>query len=233
MLTGQYCSECGQAADVERYTFGSFSHEIYGTLRKIDITTTFATAVALLRQPGVFIHGYLAGKRVGYIGPIKFFFYSLIADVIVRGWAYWLTGDPSYGSILTADTKVQVMALVSTLFWSVLWKLFYRKAGFNIAEFAVCAIFFESQANLLTIITLFISIPLKPFSPSIGSAIIVADFLIAAIYGFYFARQVFNESWPKTLFKQTILIALFAVCVMIVLSGELALQNLTYPIKNP
>jgi len=208
---------CGQAADVERYTFSSFLRELYNNVRKVDITATFATALALLRAPGEFIHGYLTGKRVGYINPIKFFFYAMIADVFVNEVLFRFTGDKAFSTPLTGSTVVQLVGLLATIFWGILWKLFYRKSEFNIVEFAVCAIYFETQTDLLASVFLLVTAPF--LIPSISNILVSVDLLLTAAYGFYFAHQVFKETWFMTLIKQTVLIILFLSFLTAILSS--------------
>lgn len=211
---GDFCNMCGQAADVERYTFSSFLRELYNNIRKIDITATLATAIALLRRPGDFVKEYLAGKRVGYINPIKFYFYAMIADVLVRGLLLWLTGDQAFASPLTGITMYQIEGLLTTIFWGLLWKVFYRSSKFNVIEFAVCAIYFEAETNLVATTLMFITAPLRNTMPYIPTVLTSVDLLLTAAYGVYFARQIFQEPWPKTIIKQTLLMILFIILLV-------------------
>ncbi|HQZ96885.1 MAG TPA: DUF3667 domain-containing protein [Pyrinomonadaceae bacterium] len=211
---GDFCNMCGQAADVERYSLSSFLRELYNNLRKIEISTTFATAIELLRRPGDFVKEYLAGKRVGYINPIKFYFYAMIADVLVRGLFLWLTGDQAFASPLTGNTMYQIEGLLSTIFWGLLWKVFYRSSKFNVIEFAVCAVYFEAETDLFATTLMVITAPLRNSMPYIPTVLTSVDLLLTAAYGIYFARQIFEEPLPKTIIKQTMLMILFIILLV-------------------
>jgi len=224
---GNYCNLCGQAADVERYSFGSFVREIYHNVRKVDITTTFVTSIELLKHPGYFLHDYLEGKRVGFIGPIKFFFYSLVADILVRQFLQWLTGDPSFAADTISDNRMQVVGLVSTILWGVFWRLFYWRSELTLAELAVCALFYEAQTNLLSTTTMILLAPFRANIPPTGGGVVLVELLIMVSYGFYFARQLFKESWWKIIIKQTVLLTLYLMLLTLALFGDLVIDIAT------
>lgn len=221
-LIGEYCYACGQAADVERYTISSFLRELYHNIRKIDISTALATFLALLRRPGAFVHDYLAGKRVGFINPVKFFFYAMIMDILVHELLQRVTGDTAFASPLTGSTIFQIFGLLATIFWGVLWNVFYRSSALNIVEFAVCAIYFETQTDLFATVFVIITAPFRDTMPSIPTGLVYVDLLLTAAYGVYFARQIFQERWLTTLIKQTILTILFIIFLVTIMSGPIS-----------
>lgn len=225
-LVGNFCSLCGQAADVERYAFGSFSRELYHGLRKVDISATFVTIIELLKRPSEFLRGYLAGRRVGYAGPIKFFFYALIADILIRQLLQWITGDLSYAASTTADSKMQVSALVATVIWSLFWRLLYRRTELTMAELAICAIFFESEINFLSTFALVLLVPFRNWIHTDVESIFMIDITITIIYSIYFARNLFNESWWKLAIKQSLLLVLYMLVIVFALFGNLLLDAL-------
>ncbi len=208
-IVGAFCHDCGQASNVERYSLASFARELYKNARQIDLSATIATSIELLRRPGDFVREYLAGRRVRYINPVKFFFYSLVTDVFVRGTLHWFSGEPMYTSILTADTRFQFAALLSTVFWGVAWRLFYRKSGFNLVECIVCGLFLESQSNLFSSMTMVITFPLRNDIPNFTAWLAAFDILTTLIFGIILARQLFHEKTFITIAKQMILLILF------------------------
>jgi hypothetical protein len=214
LFTGAYCNVCGQSADVEPYSYKSLLRELHRQIRKIDIATTFATSRELFLRPGQFIRGYLAGKRVGYVNPFKFFFYTLVADILVNGALRSATGDASFDAGLEANTNAQLLLLGSTVFWGVLWKVFYRESGLHPAEFAVCAIFFVAETSLIQTAVLILSLPTRRFYPSTLRALPYIDLLVSSVYGVHLTRQVFQESWLKTLLKQAVLMLVFILLLV-------------------
>lgn len=95
--------------------------------------------------------------------------------------------------------------------------MFYRSSKFNVIEFAVCAIYFEAETNLFATTLMVITAPLRNTTPYIPTVITSVDLLLTAAYGVYFARQIFQESWPKTIIKQTLLMILFIILLVTIL----------------
>ncbi|MBP7377138.1 MAG: DUF3667 domain-containing protein [Pyrinomonadaceae bacterium] len=219
-LIGEYCYVCGQPSVVERYTPKNLFFEIYNNARKIDISKTFATSIELARRPGEFVHAYLAGQRVGYINPVKFYFYAMIANALIREMLQIATADPIFASPLTGNTAFQIFGLLATVFWGVLWKLFYRGTELNWVEFAVCAIYFEAQTDIFTVTLLVFVAVFREYTQFAYSAFVLADLLVTTAYGIYFARRVFRESWPMTIVKQSALLILFAALLAFVVSDQ-------------
>jgi len=204
-----FCNVCGQASDVGRYAVNSFLHEVYQSVRKVDFTATFTTSIELLRYPGLFVREFLAGKRVGYINPIKFYFYGFIADYGLRSVLTFFTGDVTYHSRTDADTTFQIIGLVSTAFWGVLWKLLYRRTQMNSVEFAAAAIFFEAETNVLASAAMLILSPIKAYSVLSDQNLALIELVIEVGYAFYFAKSLFGESIFKTAIKQFALTAIY------------------------
>lgn len=224
-FAGKYCNVCGQSADVEPYSYKSLLREFNHQIRKIDVVTTYATSRDLFKKPGEFIRDYLAGKRVGYVNPLKFYFYALVADILVRGALQRVTGDASFNAGLEADTNFQLLWLVSTGFWGVLWKIFYRDSGLHPAEFAICAIFFVAQTTLIGTAMLILSVPVRALFPSTQTVLAFINLSVSGVYSIYLAHQVFKESWLKTLLKQTVLIVLYVIFLAILILGVSALRS--------
>lgn len=223
---GVFCSLCGQAADVERYAFGSLLRELYQGLRKVDISATFVTIIELLKRPSEFLRGYLAGRRVGYAGPIKFFFYALIADILIRQLLQWITGDLSYAASTTADSKMQVLGLISTIIWSVFWRLLYWNSELTLAELAVCAIYFESEINFLSTVVLVLLALFRHRLYGEVDSVFITDLLLTFGYSLYLSRKLFGESWWKVATKQSLLLVLYVLVIIIALFGNLVFEAL-------
>lgn len=219
---GDFCNMCGQAADTERFAFGSLIRELYNTIRRVDVTATFATCLQLFRRPGEFLIDYLAGRRVGYINPVKFFFYSIIADILIRQLLQWLTGDQSFAAGITTDTRIQILGACTTVLWGLAWRLFYWNKELNLAEFAVCALFFESQTNFAGTLILVLTAPIREYMPSSGSIILISELLLTWCYGIYFSYQLFKEPAWKVGIKQTVLIIFYIALLVAMFRAETA-----------
>ncbi len=219
---GDFCNICGQAADTERFAFASLLRELYNTIRRVDITATFATCVQLFRRPGEFLDDYLAGKRVGYINPVKFFFYSIIADILIRQLMQWLTGDQSFAAGITTDTRIQILGAFTTVLWGLAWRLFYWQKELNLAEFAVCALFFESQTNFATTLMLVLTAPIREYMPNSGTTILISELLLTWCYGIYFSYRFFKEPAWKIGIKQTVLMIIYIALLVVMFRAEIA-----------
>ena len=218
-LKHSFCPSCGQASSTERYAFDTIFSEVYNHFRSIDLTTTFRTFVELIRRPGDFIRNYLNGQRVGYLNPVKFFFYSFVVSILVGGWVFWLTNDKEFQSLSKLDLRLEIAALISTVFWGLLWKLFYRKSGLNLAENIIVGLFLVGQTNFLSLLVSLILI-LLPFwkgEAALRASISdIAGIVIALGYSTILAKQLFREQLYLLIPKQVILSLLYFVLIIIV-----------------
>ena len=209
ILDGAYCRVCGQSAEVERYSAKAFAREVYHAIRKFDITTTAVTVLELLIRPGAFVRDYLAGKRVGFANPVKFFFYSFIAEILVRTTINQLAGPNFVPDTQMTSTWVQMFDFAATVFWGVLWRLFFPSSGLNAAECAVSALFFQGQTTFLAVSLLLLTIPLRYFVPVTVAYLDLIDLIVTTTYSYFFAVSLFRDSIFRTVVKQTILLILF------------------------
>lgn len=226
-VLGRFCQECGQASSTERYRFASLGRELYDQLRKIDASTTARTVFALLRDPGTFVRDYLSGKRVGFLGPIKYFFYSFVVQVLLGGIVFWLTHDRAFSSTSAIDLRFEIVSLISTVFWGLLWALFYRRSELNTVENVVAAIYFVAQVNFVAFFVQLIVFPFARFAAGLRDYLGLLDILITVGYSFYFARSLFSERLVLLVPKQLILTALYVVLLLITLFGDVMLRILT------
>lgn len=213
-LVGEFCHSCGQSASVKRYAPGNFAKEIYHTLRSIDLTTSVKTGWRLIVDPGNFVRDYLAGKRVGYINPVKFFFYTFLIELSVKTYL-----NPIFhvaDGETTMTRTLQIIDLISLIFWGLLWRVFYRKSGLNVAESAAAAIFYQSAINFFQTALLVAVIPVHYAFPNSNYIVTSVEFIPALIYAYFFVYRLFQESLWLTIIKQTILTVLFVIMLFII-----------------
>lgn len=218
-LTGDFCHVCGQSADTERYSTTHFAREAYQVIRKIEFSTPGVTLWQLVRRPGAFVRDYLAGKRVGFAGPARFFFFAFIAEILLRTTINQAAGPDFVHDTNLSSTWVQLSDFVATIFWGVLWRLFYPKSGLNVAECAVAGLYFQGATGFLGLIVLLVTIPIRYLAPASAVYFDVSDLLVMIVYSFVFAYSLFGESIVKTFIKQTILLFLFFTLLILVLVG--------------
>jgi hypothetical protein len=232
-LTGKFCRECGQSASVARYRFASLGGELYDQLRKVDIGRTAKTIWALLRRPGGFVRGYLAGKRVGYLAPIKYFFYSFVVQMLFGEFAFWLTHDRTFSGFAKIDLRLEVVTLASTVFWGILWALIYRRSKLNTVENVVAAIYFVAQVNFLATASEMVLLPFGAIASAIRENSGIIEVLLTMGYSFYFAGTLFNERILLLIPKQAFLTALYVTLLFFLVFGDALLRAVSRDVPLP
>lgn len=207
---GNFCQKCGQPSDTAGYTFGSFFREFFTHFTAVNTVTIFRTFFYLTTQPGYFLRDYLSGMRVGFAGPVKYFFYAFFVELTVRGFLIWATHDKQFESEGYRDINLQILDLFSTFFWGFLWWAFYRRSGLNFTENSVCALYFVAQMGFFSVVFLLISVPFAS-NQKFYFAVAILEFIVEVVYAFFFARRLFRDPLWKVVPKQIALTILYAL----------------------
>jgi len=105
LLTGRWCSQCGQAAiDYRR----SFRHVIVDALDSFlnFESKFFATIGWLIARPWHLTNQFLAGRRVRYVHPLRLYLLvSILFFFVVNYWAKSIHADPSK---LSAEDRADI-----------------------------------------------------------------------------------------------------------------------------
>lgn len=72
-FTGNFCFNCGQAANTSRLTWSSVMNNIFGGITNIANGFGF-TILELFTRPGYMINDFIHGKRVIYVKPFQIMF---------------------------------------------------------------------------------------------------------------------------------------------------------------
>ena len=102
LLSGRYCSACGQRVDTESHTVGHFLREVIEAFTHAD-SRLWSTMRPLLRRPGFLTHEYFAGRRARYLPPLRLY---LIMSVLFFVLNAVLSGSPSHGAAVAGDKPV-------------------------------------------------------------------------------------------------------------------------------
>jgi hypothetical protein len=78
LLSGPYCSQCGQAAIDYRRSFGHVLVDVLNEFLNWD-SKFFATIALLILKPWRLTNEFLAGKRVRYVNPLRLY---LLASIL-------------------------------------------------------------------------------------------------------------------------------------------------------
>lgn len=220
-LLGDFCYNCGQKSDVELFTFKTLLTYLYQSFRKFDaeLRNTF---IALLKNPGEFCRGYLAGKRKPYTDPVKFFFLSFVFQVTVFGFIRYVFQNPTIDEAAAkVATIVQLMILSSVLFWAIAFTIVFRRTGYNLAENTVCLLFLTSEARILSVFVQIIALPLYVYFSINGDLLDLISLAIFFVYMIYFSRQFYRENFAKVIFKNLLVIILFGILYLPIFMMEI------------
>ncbi|MFC0167269.1 DUF3667 domain-containing protein [Pseudoduganella danionis] len=72
VLTGQFCSHCGQEAILHHASVGEFLHEFVGHYVALE-GKLWGTVMRLLFRPGVLTLEYMRGRRVRFVQPLRLY----------------------------------------------------------------------------------------------------------------------------------------------------------------
>ena len=107
LLTGRWCSQCGQAAIDYRRSFRHVIVDVLDSFLNWD-SKFFATIGWLIARPWHLTNQFLAGRRVRYVHPLRLYLLvSILFFFVVNYWAKSIHADPSK---LSADDRADIAA---------------------------------------------------------------------------------------------------------------------------
>ncbi len=217
VVQGSYCMRCGQPVSVSRYTFNGIGKEIYDQFKKFEFFSALRTFWALLHHPGKFVRGFLDGKRVGYVAPFKYFFYSFVLRIFVASIIHTITGSETTFLTGGSDLKTQLVDLMSVGFWGLCWRVIFRSSELNAAENVVAAIYFTGQVFILTLLVRILFGPFMDWSSQMPILVLLLDLVIYLGYSIFFTYRLFRETGLKLVLKQLILGVVYILIAMTIL----------------
>jgi hypothetical protein len=212
-LVGSYCHQCGQEADAGRITWPSLLRDHYRALGRLD-SEILRTAWALTKDPGKFCRQYLEGKRRGRTAPVSYFFVSFFASFVLLAAGRWAFRDPRAEATPAADLQSQLLVLTAAFVWATAHRLVFRKAGYNLAEHAVCMLFLYGQLNIISATTMLVSAPLASLWPGLKLVLGAAALALVLGYFAYFESRLYRKpalrALADTLAVTVVFLVLFA-----------------------
>jgi hypothetical protein len=107
LLTGRWCSQCGQAAIDYRRSFRHIIVDVLDSFLSWD-SKFFATIGWLIARPWHLTNQFLAGRRVRYVHPLRLYLLvSILFFFVINYWAKSIHADPSK---LSADDRAEIAA---------------------------------------------------------------------------------------------------------------------------
>lgn len=159
------------ATDVPRLTMGYLLKE--GVRKFLSIERGWVnTARGLMVNPGSMLKDYIAGNRKAYVHPLSYLvlngliiFFTMkmfnLQELMTGGEAMDLGGDitpmqvrsqEETNGLAFSNTNLMYMGVVIP--FAIILRLFFRKTGYNLAEFSVVALYSISHAGLLSLLVM-------------------------------------------------------------------------------
>src|SRR5437764_5313631 len=107
LLSGPYCSQCGQAAIDYRRSFGHVLVDVLNEFLNWD-SKFFATIALLILKPWRLTNEFLAGKRVRYVHPLRL--YLLASILFFFAATYGIKSVHFQPLELSPNTRAQIFA---------------------------------------------------------------------------------------------------------------------------
>lgn len=202
VITGKYCSNCGQKVKLDRINGHYIKHEIEHVLHLEK--GIFYTVKELLLRPGKTVRSFISANRTRLVKPIIFVVVtSLIYSLLTHAFHI----DTSYISIQNADEHSTVKYLdkwvndhygYSNLMMSIfiaLWiRLFFRKYDYNFYEILILLCFVMGICMLIfSVCTILEGVTHISFY--------IAGSTIFLIYATWAIGDFFDRSKKKSYFK--------------------------------
>ena len=175
----QFCSQCGQNAHVHPITFSHFIHDATHFFTHAD-KGIFALLKGLTFRPGFVAREYLAGKRKKYMSPLNFFL-IMVGLFVFTLTTFHTMDQPSQYEAMRKNAESQkdpvvkqrrldktkraeqannfmaknsnfVSLLFATPLITLVFFIFYRKAGYNYMEHLAINFYFSGFGSLIFIV---------------------------------------------------------------------------------
>jgi hypothetical protein len=137
---GTYCGDCGQAARTARLSFPRLLREAAGGILSFD-SATVRTLRGLISRPGGFVRDYLLGRRVGYLGPLRYYLLVIALNVgasalLQHPSATATPAEPerSFWDQNLVQLQIGVAFALLMLPLAVAQRMLHRRSGYHLAE---------------------------------------------------------------------------------------------------
>lgn len=256
-VTGNYCSQCGQRANVKRITFKEgwldFWARIYGfdgmfprTLRDLTL------------HPGQSALEYIKGNRARYYGPAGYFFLMItlmylvaslldinLIDFLKNSGKFGMQTDVKTGTGMdsfmqslyrTVSDNMKVVSFLIIIFQALCARfIFFRKSGFNFIENMILPLYVQGHVYWLNIVSLLLFATVGSFLPN-WLMIMVSIGFTAYSYSDHFTHNKRGLAFVKGLGVFVIAQLLFAILILsamvILISTNQEIYEMLKPSNN-
>jgi hypothetical protein len=193
---GNFCSNCGQNADVKRFTVSNLSREFLKEFFDVDSNLLF-TVKDLFLHPGEMLRGYITGKRIAYLNS---FSYLLIVSLIA-GFFYTWSGVPNKideimltsGEIIKFTTNHFSYRMLLTIpAYAIMCSIIYKSYKYNFAEYFIINTYLISQSIIFMVLWIIIISFIKP-GKTVFEILYYSAFISFIIYQIIVYFHLFNS----------------------------------------
>ncbi len=238
-LDGNFCTQCGQKADIHRITFKHFLHEFFHAFTHTD-KGILLLMKELVARPGYVAREYLDGKRKKYFNPLSFLVIvsSLYAYISIKTGYYEaltkLSQPPSGrgGAIYQETMNVMlnngkfISLFLTPLLISFFSWLFFIRSKNNMTENLVLNSFLLGQIYIVMIV---VFIPCYFLFPGIPVAVNNMVFhLLMLVYMTVAYRQFFRNNIFLCALKSILIIILFIIFYWLCIFGFVILKHVIF-----
>lgn len=236
VLTGKFCINCGQKAEIHRITAGSVLHDFFHAFTHTD-KGFLLTIKELLKRPGIVAKEFIEGRRKKYFNPLSF----LVITMAVSAYLSYQSGyfesfnarqkAPSQQSsekkqpfdinklnkssrimydanmTIVKHGKILGLVLITPLIAALSW-LFFRKPKYNYAEHFVQASYLFGLSNVFRVVVFIPVFVISGLNVQMIDGVFQLVFLVYMIIAF---RQFFHQNLFVTILKSILVLVLFIV----------------------
>lgn len=246
-VSGNFCSACGQRANVKRITFKEGWIDFWARIYGFDGMFP-RTLIDLTIRPGRAARKVLAGNRVSYYGPVGYFFLMItlmylvasllgidVLEFMKNSADSGLQGPPpkpgsgqekftSEMMRLLSDNLKLLSFLLIPIFAFAARFLFFRKSGLNFIEHSILFFYTQGHVYWISIISLFSFSIFGKFVPA------SAQMILSLVYSCYAMADMYNyqSKWKAAI--KGVGLYLFAQVMFIIL---VMIGLVLYLVMNP
>lgn len=226
VFEGNYCNNCGQAANTHKIDHHFIWHDIQHGLMHYDNGVMYS-GIQLFTRPGYAVKEYIKGMRVKHFKPIS----MAIVLSIVYGLVYHLLGINLFADVHDDVFQWEYLnewvahhyyyiVLLSIPFFSLGSYMMFKKHGYNFTEHLIINAFYSSQKLIAGIL----SLPFLYFYHShedishLSTVLLVVNFLLMYwTYSQVFAGESKINAFFRTLFSYVLSFIMLCIVVTVLL----------------
>jgi len=209
-LAGRYCQACGTEIFGPRLDRRGAPARAWSATWW-QLSRFGATLLDLTVRPAQVAWVYLSGHRDRYLHPLPYLGFALLAERLVA-WGLQalsgLLGRPGAALLISSDFWYRLPQLAAVLVVAVIWRVLFRRTGFNFFEMIAIAVYAFAQLVVLwTVFALVVGLlPIQSMSLFRSGAVLQA--LLGFAVAFHTGWKVFRENALLVAFKTLVAAAI-------------------------